>query len=52
MKNYALILEYDGTNYCGFQRQKNGVAIQEILENAIFEATKFRYKATKNSNNL
>lgn len=46
MKNYALILEYDGTNYCGFQRQKNGVAIQEVLENAIFEATKFRSSVT------
>ena len=38
-KNVCLILEYVGTNYCGFQRQKNGVTIQEILENAIFEAT-------------
>ena len=37
-KNVCLILEYVGTNYCGFQRQKNGITIQEILENAIQEA--------------
>lgn len=39
MKNICLILEYVGTNYCGFQRQKNGVTIQEILEEAILEVT-------------
>ncbi|NLZ38984.1 MAG: tRNA pseudouridine(38-40) synthase TruA [Firmicutes bacterium] len=35
MKNIKLILSYDGTNYCGFQRQKNGITIQEKLEQAI-----------------
>ena len=39
MRNICLILEYVGTNYCGFQRQKNGITIQEILENVIFETT-------------
>lgn len=37
MKNICLILEYLGTNYCGFQRQKNGLTIQEVLENTIEE---------------
>lgn len=39
MKNICLILEYVGTNYCGFQKQKNGLSIQEVLENTIFEIT-------------
>ena len=37
--NIALILEYDGTNYCGFQKQKNGITVQEVLEKAIERAT-------------
>ena len=32
MKNICLILEYVGTNYCGFQKQKNGITVQEVLE--------------------
>jgi tRNA pseudouridine38-40 synthase len=31
-KNIKLILEYDGTEYHGWQRQKNGITIQEVLE--------------------
>ena len=40
MKNICLVLEYVGTNYCGFQKQKNGISIQQILENAISLVTK------------
>jgi tRNA pseudouridine38-40 synthase len=32
-KNIRLILGYDGTRYHGWQRQKNGITIQEVLEN-------------------
>lgn len=39
MKNIKLIVEYDGTNYCGWQRQKNGNTIQQTIENAIVEVT-------------
>lgn len=39
LKNIKLIVEYDGTNYCGWQRQKNGKTIQETIENAIVEVT-------------
>lgn len=39
MKNICLILEYLGTNYCGFQRQKNGLSIQEVLENTLKDVT-------------
>jgi tRNA pseudouridine38-40 synthase len=35
MKNILLEIEYDGTNYCGWQVQKNGVAIQQKIEEAI-----------------
>ena len=32
MRNIKFIIEYDGTNYAGWQRQKNAMTIQEILE--------------------
>ena len=32
---YKLIMAYDGTNYHGFQTQKNGITIQETVENAL-----------------
>lgn len=35
MKNIALILSYDGTNYNGWQVQKNGPSIQESMETAV-----------------
>lgn len=34
-----LKITYDGTNYCGWQRQKNGISIQEVLETAINKLT-------------
>jgi len=30
--NYQILVEYDGTNFVGWQYQKNGISIQEILE--------------------
>ncbi|MEQ8163235.1 MAG: tRNA pseudouridine(38-40) synthase TruA [Smithellaceae bacterium] len=35
MRTIKLTLEYDGTAYCGWQRQKNGVSIQQVLEEKI-----------------
>ena len=35
MKNIKLIIEYDGTNYCGFQKQKNGNTIQGEIEKGL-----------------
>jgi tRNA pseudouridine38-40 synthase len=35
MPNYKIILEYDGTNYVGWQRQENGSSIQQLVEEAI-----------------
>ena len=39
-RNVRLTLEYDGRAYCGWETQKNGTAIQEVLERAIFEITR------------
>ncbi|MDR2513788.1 MAG: tRNA pseudouridine(38-40) synthase TruA [Christensenellaceae bacterium] len=35
MRRIALILEYDGGPYCGWQRQKNGLSVQAVAENAL-----------------
>ncbi len=35
MKNIAILIEYDGLNYSGWQIQPNGISIQETLENAL-----------------
>jgi len=32
---YALGIEYDGKNYCGWQRQKNVIGVQQKLEQAL-----------------
>ncbi len=37
MRNVKIIVEYDGTKYNGWQTQKNGTSIQEILTNAIHQ---------------
>lgn len=38
-RNIKLSLMYDGTDYHGFQRQKNGITIQQCLEEAIEKIT-------------
>lgn len=35
MRNFKLTIEYDGTNYCGWQRQPNGPSIQQTIETAL-----------------
>lgn len=39
MRNIKLVLEYDGTNYAGWQRQKNALTIQQVLEEALYKLT-------------
>lgn len=38
-RNIKLTLEYDGTAYAGWQSQKNGLAIQEVVRRAIEQMT-------------
>jgi len=37
MPRYKLIIEYDGTDYCGWQRQDNAKTVQEEIEKALNE---------------
>lgn len=39
MKNIKLIIEFDGSNFCGWQRQPKGRTVQKVIETAIFKAT-------------
>ena len=39
MARYKIHIEYEGTNLAGWQKQKNGISVQEILENALFKLT-------------
>ena len=34
MRTFKLTVAYDGTNYVGWQRQTNGVSVQQVLEEA------------------
>lgn len=38
--NTKLLLQYDGSRYHGFQRQKNGVTVQETLEDTLTKVLK------------
>lgn len=40
MRNIKLEIEYDGTRYSGWQRQKNSLSIEETVENAVRKITK------------
>lgn len=39
MKRVKLTVAYDGTNYCGWQVQPNGITIEEVLNRAIRKLT-------------
>lgn len=46
MKRVLLKISYDGTNYCGWQVQPNGKAVQETLQDALEEMLKERVNLT------
>ena len=45
MPRYKLTLEYDGTPFVGWQRQQNGLSVQEVLEGALAAMTGARATA-------
>ena len=44
MFNYQIIIEYLGTNYVGWQIQKNGVSIQSLVQRALNKTLKSKIK--------
>lgn len=40
MRRIQLIIEYDGTNYAGWQRQENAMAVQQVVEEKLRKLTK------------
>ena len=44
MFNYQIIIEYIGTDYVGWQIQKNGLSIQSVVQKAISKVLKSKIK--------
>ena len=44
MFNYQIIIEYLGTNFVGWQIQKNGTSIQSTIQKALSKALKKKIK--------
>ena len=40
LKNYQILIEYEGTNFVGWQIQKNGLTVQEVIQKALKKITK------------
>ena len=43
MKKYQILIEYVGTNFVGWQIQKNGVSVQEVIQKALKKLTKKKF---------
>ena len=39
MRNIKIIIEFDGSNFCGWQKQPKGRTVQQTVEKAINKAT-------------
>ena len=46
MNRYKIRIEYDGTPFVGWQFQKNGLSIQQVLQDAIFNLSQERVNIT------
>jgi len=44
LKRVALLVQYDGSHYSGWQKQKNATTVQEILERALLKITNHTVK--------
>ena len=40
MIKYHIKIEYDGTKFVGWQYQKNGISVQEVIQNVFFKVLK------------
>lgn len=49
MRNIKITVEFDGTDYCGWQVQKNGTAVQQVLQKAIESIVSHDIKLTGSS---
>ncbi len=49
VRNIKLLIEYDGTNYAGWQRQKSEITLQEKIESAIGAITGEKVQITGSS---
>ena len=46
MQRYKIKIEYEGTAFVGWQSQKNGQSVQDILQKAIFNFSKEKVVVT------
>jgi tRNA pseudouridine38-40 synthase len=46
MPTFTITVAYDGTDYVGWQRQANGLSIQEVIENALRELDEREVRVT------
>lgn len=46
MRNIKITIQYNGENYCGWQKQPDSLGIQGNIEKAIYEITKEKVKIT------
>ena len=44
MFNYLIKIEYEGTNFVGWQSQKNGKSVQDSVEKALTRVLKTRIR--------
>lgn len=49
IQRWAVRIEYDGRNYIGWQRQQNGISIQQLIEEAATSLTRGRPVSTVTS---
>ncbi len=40
MNTYQILIEYEGTNFVGWQIQKNGLSVQEVIQKSLKRLTK------------
>ena len=40
MNTYQILIEYEGTHFVGWQLQKNGLSVQEVVQKSLKKITK------------